>query len=111
MAHLVASISETVNWYHLNIATTVVEYAWLSFKHLKIPPPLSHKLAAHFAGLFPVLCAIGPFLFSYSYQMTGPFITYFIQVILGLLLVLWMLWILVSTLKLTTPVNLNCRTF
>ena len=40
------------------MAIAVVEYAWLSYMDLKIPPPLIHKRTAYFVGPFPVLRVI-----------------------------------------------------
>ena len=48
MAHSAALISKTASWHCWDIAITVGKYAWLSTEHLKIPPPLSRKLATYF---------------------------------------------------------------
>ena len=63
MACSAASIVETANWHRWDITIVVGECAWLSTEHFKIPPPLSHKISAHFIDLYPVLHAIGPVSF------------------------------------------------
>ena len=63
MACLAALIAETAIWHHWAIAITFGKYAWLPTEHLKIPPPISHKLSACFVRLLPVLHAIIPAFF------------------------------------------------
>ena len=63
MAHLATSMANIANHHFWDIDITAGECAWLSTEHLKIPPPLSCKLADYFVGLFPVLYAIDPFSF------------------------------------------------
>ena len=61
MAHLAASMVDTVNHHCWDNAITMGEHSCLSTECLKIPLPLSHKLAACFIGLFTVLHTIDPF--------------------------------------------------
>ena len=63
MAQLVASMANTANHYHQDTLITVGECTSLFTEHLKIPPALGCKLAAHFAGPLPVLHTIGPVSF------------------------------------------------
>ena len=56
-------IADTAKCHHRDIAITVGKCAWLSTEHLKIPPLLSHELAACFVGPFPLLCTMGPVFF------------------------------------------------
>ena len=47
------------NW-HCRPANIVVGgYAWISTEHFKLPPGLSHKLAAKSVGPFRVVAAVG----------------------------------------------------
>ena len=62
---------------------------------------LDHSLSFILLALFP---------FSYSYQITGSFIMYFIWVKLSLILVLWMLLLILSSPRLTTLVKLKFTT-
>ena len=110
MACSAASIFETTNQHYWNIAIAASERTWLSVGHLKINAPLSCKLTAHFVGLSPYFMLLTLFSFSYNYQITGPFIKYFMQIVLSLLLVLWILTMLLFTLNLMTLVNLGCKT-
>ena len=63
MVHSAESIANAANWHHWDVAITVGERVWLSIEHLKIPPPFSYKLAVYFAGLLPILPAIGSVIF------------------------------------------------
>ena len=67
MARSVASMAKATNWHCQDITVTVDNQAYLSIKHLNIPPPLSCKLAAHFFGLFPIFRTMGPVFFCYNY--------------------------------------------
>ena len=63
MAHSATSTAKTTKWYCWDIYFIVGNFFWLVAKRLKIPPPLSHKLAVYFVGLFPILHTIGPVFF------------------------------------------------
>ena len=63
MAHSAALMAETDNQHCQDISITIGKRVWFPTEYLKIPPPLSHKLAARFVGLLLVLCAIGPVSF------------------------------------------------
>ena len=56
-------MARNANRHRRDVTIVVGGQAWLSIEHLKIPPPLSRKLAAQYVGPFPVVCAIGPVSF------------------------------------------------
>ena len=112
MACSAGTIANNANCHCYDIAFAVAKRAGLFTEHLKIPPLLNWKLIAHFAhfdhSLFFMLSAF--FLFCYGYWMTGPFIIYFMQVSLSLLLVLKVLLLFLSAMRLTTLVDSRFRT-
>ena len=63
MARTADYMAQNANRHHRDIAIVVSGQAWLSTEHLRIPPPLSPKLAAWYVGPFLVVCAIGPVSF------------------------------------------------
>ena len=63
MARTADYMARNANRHRRDVAIVVGGHAWLSTEHLKIPPPLSHKLAARYVGPFLVICAIGPVSF------------------------------------------------
>ena len=52
-------MAEIANRHYRDIAITVGKHTWLLIEYLKIPLPLSRKLASRFVGLFTIFCAIG----------------------------------------------------
>ena len=60
MAQTANYMAQNANRHCCDVAIVIGGHAWLSTEHLKIPPPLSHKLAAWYVGPFPVVCTIGP---------------------------------------------------
>ena len=63
MAQTANYMAQNANRHCCDVAIVIGGHAWLSTEHLKIPPPLSCKLAARYVGPFLVICAIGPVSF------------------------------------------------
>ena len=63
MARTADYMARNANHYRRNVVIVVSGQGWLSTEHLRIPPPLSRKLAARYVGPFPVIRAIGPVSF------------------------------------------------
>ena len=64
MARTAEYMARNANRHRGDVAIVVSGHAWLSTEHLKIPPPLSCKLAAQYVGPFLVVHAIGPVSFQ-----------------------------------------------
>ena len=63
VARAAEAMSVQANKHRCNIEVAVGSFAWLSTKHLRLAPGLTHKLAARWAGPYHVVASVGPVAF------------------------------------------------
>ena len=63
VARAAEAMSVQANKHRHEVEVTVGLFAWLSTKHLRLAPGLTHKLAAKWAGPYRVVASVGPVAF------------------------------------------------